>query len=81
MQCFIYRSPKKSNTYLYVLKKNEFSDVPQGLMKLFGKPEFALELELTPERKLAAADALEVLKNLSEQGFHLQMPAVNEFPI
>ena len=50
-------------------------------MKLFGKPEFALEFELTPERKLAAADALEVLNNISEQGFYLQMPAENEFPV
>ena len=50
-------------------------------MKIFGKPEFALEFELTPERKLAAANTVEVLKNLSEKGFFLQMPAENEFPV
>lgn len=81
MQCFVYKSPKKSNTYLYVPEKGEFTHIPAALMKIFGKPEFALEFELTPKRKLAAAGAEEVLQSLSKQGFYLQIPTENEYPL
>ena len=33
-----------------------------------------MNLELTPERKLAYADVNQVMKNLDEQGYHLQLP-------
>jgi uncharacterized protein YcgL (UPF0745 family) len=49
-------------------------------MNLFGTPEFALEFHLTPERKLAVANAEDVIDNLSSQGFYLQMPTENEYP-
>jgi uncharacterized protein YcgL (UPF0745 family) len=81
MQCIVYRSSVKSNTYLYVPEKGEFAHIPVTLMKLFGTPEFALEFELTPNRKLAAAEAKEVLRSLSQQGFYLQIPTENEYPL
>lgn len=80
MQCFVYKSCRRAETYLYVPKKGEFSSVPKALMKLFGAPEFALEFNLTPERKLAVANAEDVIDNLSSQGFYLQMPTENEYP-
>ena len=40
----------------------------------FGTPQFVMELELDPERKLARADAKQVISDLESQGFHLQMP-------
>lgn len=81
MQCFVYRSPKKSNTYLYVPQKGEFAHIPAALMRVFGTPEFALEFELTPNRRLAAVAAKEVLRSLLQQGFYLQMPTENEYPL
>jgi uncharacterized protein YcgL (UPF0745 family) len=48
---------------------------------VFGTPEFALEFELTPERRLAREDPRQVLANLHERGFHLQMPPQNERPL
>jgi uncharacterized protein YcgL (UPF0745 family) len=81
MQCFVYKSLRKSDTYLFVTQKGEFSHIPSALMKVFGTPEFAMEFELTPNRKLAAANAREVIEFLSQQGFYLQMPAENEYPI
>lgn len=74
MNCVIYKSLKKDEMYLYVEKKDDFSRVPDSLMGVVGRLEFVMELELTPERKLAREDADEVRKNLAEQGFHLQMP-------
>lgn len=78
MRCFVYRSPRRQETYLYVPAANDFSAIPKSLMDVFGEPELALEFELTAERRLAKEDAREVLRNLRERGFHLQMPAEHE---
>ncbi|MFA7097653.1 MAG: YcgL domain-containing protein [Gammaproteobacteria bacterium] len=43
-------------------------------MSFFGQPERAMELELTPERRLARADAAEVIAKLNENGFYIQLP-------
>ena len=74
MNCCIYRSKKKQGSYLYITEKNNFDQVPDELMKLFGKPEFSFEFELDENRKLANADAKEVIKHLQENGFFLQLP-------
>lgn len=44
MLCVIYRSSKRDQTYLYVEKKDDFSRVPEDLMKSFGTPQLALSL-------------------------------------
>ena len=71
--CYIYRSERKEDTYLYVLEKDDFSQVPDELMKAFGQPEFSFEFELTEDRRLAKEDTAEVIANLQQQGFQLQM--------
>jgi hypothetical protein len=75
MKTFIYKSTKKEELYLYISKKDDFSDVPQELYNSMGKePVFVMELELSPERPLAREDVNTVIKNLETQGFHVQMP-------
>lgn len=74
MQVYVYRSPLRADTYLYLKEKDGFDELPEELMKLFGEPVFALEFEFTPERKLAQEDPAKVRANLESQGFHLQMP-------
>lgn len=81
MQCYVYRSSRKLDTYLYLPEKDAFEDVPEALMQVFGQPEFALEFELTPDRSLAQEDPVEILSNLEERGFHLQMPPENQDPL
>ena len=46
MFCVIYRSSKRDQTYLYVEKKDDFSRVPEELMKGFGQPQLAMILPL-----------------------------------
>lgn len=70
----IFRSPRKQEMYLYVDKSAGFGEVPEPLLKQFGEPETVMTLLLTPERKLARANAAEVLQKIEEQGFFLQMP-------
>jgi uncharacterized protein YcgL (UPF0745 family) len=72
--CSIYKSPRKNEMYLYVLKSDALKRVPEGLLTVFGKPVLAFELVLTPERALAREDITQVLANLESQGYHLQMP-------
>ncbi len=81
MQCYVYRSSLKLDTYIYLAEKDDFSVIPQALLKVFGKPEFALEFELTPERALAQEKPEDVIASLEERGFHLQMPPANERPM
>ena len=73
MLCHIYRSNRKIDTYLYVVKRDDFSDVPEDLLKVFGEPEYSFSFNLTPERELAKEDTTEVLENLANQGYHLQL--------
>ncbi|WP_045048131.1 YcgL domain-containing protein [Rouxiella chamberiensis] len=74
MFCAIYRSSKRDQTYLYVEKKDDFSQVPEELMKSFGKPDFAMMLNLATREKLASADIEKVKQSLTEQGYYLQVP-------
>lgn len=78
MPCFIYKSLKKDYLYLYVTQKDDFSKVPEALLQSFGKMEFVMELELSPERKLAREDASKVIASLTSQGFFIQLPAQTE---
>jgi uncharacterized protein YcgL (UPF0745 family) len=81
MQCYVYKSLKKHLFYLYVDKKDDFSNVPEDLLRSFGELELVLELALTPERKLAKEDSKQVLISLQEKGFFVQLPPVVDFSV
>lgn len=72
--CQVFRSAKKEEMYLYVDKSRGVEDVPDELLAQFGELAPVMILLLTPERKLARADAAVVLANIQDQGFYLQMP-------
>ena len=73
MFCHIYRSDRKPDTYLYLANKDDFSEIPDELMSVFGEPEFSFSFKLTVDKKLAKEDTTEVLSNLESQGYHLQL--------
>jgi uncharacterized protein YcgL (UPF0745 family) len=73
MLCHIYRSNRKFDTYLYLVEKDDFSVVPDDLLRIFGPPEFSFSFDLQSPRKLAREEASEVLENLQQQGYHLQL--------
>ena len=60
--------------YLYVDKAEGLARVPEPLLQRFGRPELAMTLALDPARKLAQANAAEVLQAIADNGFFLQMP-------
>lgn len=77
MKSVIFRCSKKEEMYLYVPFREEdklLEQLPEGLEKLTGKLEKVMELELTPERKLARVKVEDVMASLKEKGFYIQMP-------
>jgi uncharacterized protein len=74
VDCYIYRCSRKPDLYLYLAEKDNFSRVPANILKSLGNLEFAMELTLSPERKLAREPTAKVMENLTEHGFHLQLP-------
>ena len=47
--------------------------IPADLLRVFGIPEFSFSFDLTRGRELAREDSGEVLENLENQGYHLQL--------
>lgn len=78
MQCFVYRSRRQPGMYLFLPQADDFSQVPESLLKLFGQPELSFEFELKTGRKLMRADANDVSQHLRDNGFFLQMPPGRE---
>lgn len=74
----VFRSPRKEGMYVYIPRENSPQDLPASLLEYFGKPVHAIDLVLTPDRKLARADATDVIAAINEQGFYLQMPPTVE---
>ncbi|MFN3712818.1 MAG: YcgL domain-containing protein [Alcanivoracaceae bacterium] len=72
--CSVYRSPKREGMYLYVRRGTDLCTLPEALMKVFGQPGHAMDLLLSPEKKLARAETDKVMAQIREQGFYLQMP-------
>lgn len=74
MNCAIYKGNRKQDTYLYIEREDDFSRVPEALLRMLGTLELVMTLELTEDRTLAQADARQVHQLLVEQGYYLQLP-------
>ncbi|MEE9357371.1 YcgL domain-containing protein [Candidatus Vondammii sp. HM_W22] len=74
VNCWIYRSSKKREMYLYLADEDAFDQLPAELMKRFGKPSLVMELMLHPGRPLAREDVARVMDSLEREGYHLQLP-------
>lgn len=74
IECVIYRSIKKDETYIFMPTTTQLSDLPDELIKVLGQAEMVMTITLTPEKKMARGTAEEIIKSINRQGFHLQMP-------
>ena len=74
MQAYVYKSQRKSDTFVYLAARDDFERIPESLRTPLGELSFVLEVALTPERKLARENTATVRENLSAHGFHLQFP-------
>tara|TARA_R110000744_G_scaffold356809_1_gene463592 strand:+ start:289 stop:588 length:300 start_codon:yes stop_codon:yes gene_type:complete len=78
MLCSVYKSSKKVQTYLFINKRDDFSAVPEALMKMFGKPVMVTVVNLASKVKLGFADLDKVKASLAEQGYYLQLTPQEE---
>lgn len=73
MLCAVYKSSKKQETYLYVPGRDDFSKVPETLLKTFGTPVFMMIMPLKKDRELARVDIDKLRTELKTKGFYLQL--------
>lgn len=74
MLAYVYKSQKRADSYVYLAARDDFTRLPEPLRSQLGRLQFVLEVALTPERKLACENPLQVMENLAARGFHLQFP-------
>jgi uncharacterized protein len=72
--CWIYKSPRQDEMYLYLTAEDGLDAVPPPLLERFGTPQLVMQIDLHPGRTLAREDVVQVMANLSARGYHLQMP-------
>ena len=73
MECFIYRCSLKPDMYIYLAEEDVFECVPKEIFNSLGIVEFSMELDITPDMKLARENTETVISNLKEHGFHIQL--------
>lgn len=74
MRCFVFKSLRKADTYVYLAGREGAGQLPPPLQSLLGELKFLMELDLVPGRKLAIEDPQKVRENLAARGFHIQYP-------
>lgn len=73
MLCAIYKSAKKDGMYLYIEKRDQFDVIPETLRTAFGQPIFVMLFNLDSAKSLIQAKNQDVITQIKEQGFYLQM--------
>ena len=81
MKCVVYKGSRKPGAYLYIPREGDFSHVPKSLLDLLGDLQLAISLDLTVDSTLAQARVKEVLQQLRDRGFYIQLsPSGTELP-
>jgi len=80
MKAFVYKSARRADTFVYLKARDAFEALPLPLRERLGGLSFVLEVELTPQRKLARVDADLVRASLNDRGYFLQLPPGAQFP-
>ena len=74
MHAYVYKSQRKQDTFVYLATRDDFSVIPADVQARLAPFAFVLDVALTPERRLAQADADTVRAALASHGFYLQLP-------
>jgi uncharacterized protein len=74
VRCTIYKGAREEGLYLYLEHGAEFKNVPEALLKRMGSTSEVMTILIDSEKKLARVQASQVLKEIEEKGFFLQLP-------
>lgn len=77
MDCWIYKGARRAETYLYLAAADDTSLVPGELLAALGSLELVMRLELSAGRALARANPVQVMRDLEQRGYYLQLPPVD----
>lgn len=80
MQCSVFQSRRKRDTFLSLPTKDDFSHLSPGLMKVFARPQFALEFELATATQACGRRCHPLLANLAGTELSRRMPSANDLP-
>ena len=75
MKCVVYKGSRKPDAYLYIQREGDFSQVPESLLGLIGSLQLVISLDITDDSTLAQGRAQEILRQLEQRGFYLQLPS------
>ncbi|CAA6801731.1 MAG: Unknown protein [uncultured Thiotrichaceae bacterium] len=78
MHVYIYRCKHRKETFLYIPEKDNFEEVPDSLLGMLGETAFSFDFDLDDSKKLIRAAAPEVIRNIQENGYFLQLPLVKD---
>ena len=82
MICAIYRSKRKIDTYVYVIKQEDSQTnldvVPAVIHEGMGDLTHVMDLDLESRESLARVDIKAVKAALKEKGLYIQMPPSQE---
>ncbi len=81
MNCIVYKSSRKADTYLFVADEDALSTLPEALAGLLGRLERVMDIELVEGRTLASASAAEVMRQIDANGYYLQLPPSAGYPL
>lgn len=70
----VYKSRRKEGAYIYTAMNYDTKQLPEALIALFGAPELAMKIVITPDKALAQTSGEKVLAAIDEHGFFLQLP-------
>ncbi|WP_094751776.1 YcgL domain-containing protein [Psychromonas sp. CD1] len=74
MLCAVYKSFRKSQTYIFVSKRDDFTDIPKTLLEMFGPPQLISMMNLKKGRQLARINADNIIHAIQTHGYYLQLP-------
>lgn len=74
MQCIVFKSLQKKDTYLYTLQAFDKADLPEDLARMMGDLEQVIEIDLARRERLASVDIEKLKVQLKEKGYYLQLP-------
>lgn len=78
----VYKSRRKADTYLYVVKQEDEATnldvVPEAVKAPLGELEHVMDVDLSTRDRLARVDIRELKKALEEKGLYIQMPPGHE---
>lgn len=72
--CVVYRCSKQQEMYLYLRAGLAPETLPEPLLVRTGRLTEVMQIELSPQRRLARVDVNRVIEQLAGPGFYLQMP-------